>query len=162
MQDAMTLYFNGEKNAGLLLAGAAFAVLLLGVIIFRATPDLRSFAITLAVVALAELALGAGLYLRTGPQVSGLSRQLASDQVAFLQTESARMARVQRNFVVIEYVELALIVVAALVAVMYKARTAVSGIALGMLIHASLLLAFDLIAERRGGVYVASLAAAAR
>jgi hypothetical protein len=160
MQDAMSLYFNGEKNAGLLLAGAAAAVLLLAIIIFRATPDLRSFAITLAVVALAELALGAGLYLRTGPQVSGLSRQLASDQVAFLQTESARMTRVQRNFVVIEYVELAIIAVATLVAVTYKARAAVSGIALGMLIHASLLLAFDVIAERRGGVYVSSLAAA--
>jgi hypothetical protein len=162
MQDAMTLYFNGEKSAGLLLAGAAAAVLLLAVIIVRSTADLRSFAVTLAVVALAEIALGVGLYLRTGPQVSGLSRQLASDEGAFVESESARMARVQRNFVFIEYAELAIIVVAALVAVTYKPRTTVAGIALGMLIHASILLAFDVIAERRGSVYVSSLAAAAR
>jgi hypothetical protein len=68
------------------------------------------------------------------------------------------MARVQRNFVVIEYVELLLIVVAAVAAVALKGRPALAGVALGFLIHASLLLAFDIFAEHRGADYVAALA----
>ena len=68
------------------------------------------------------------------------------------------MARVQRNFVVIEYIELFIIVTTAVAAVYLKARPGPSGVLLGLLISASVLLAFDLIAERRGAEYVAELA----
>jgi hypothetical protein len=36
----------------------------------RARVDLRAFAVTLGVLALAQIVLGLGLYLRTGPQVA--------------------------------------------------------------------------------------------
>jgi hypothetical protein len=53
--------------------------------------------------------------------------------------------------------EIAVIVVAAAVALTQKHRVWLSGIALGLLIHAALLLAFDLVAERRGAVYLEAL-----
>jgi len=157
MHDALTVYFDGEKYAGLLLAGVAAVGLLAAVSIFRARMDLRSFAVTLAVLALAQIALGVGLYLRTGPQVSGLVEQFNADPAAFRSAEGTRMARVQRNFVIIEYVEAAIIVVCVFVAVTQKHRPVLAGVGLGLLIHGAVLLAFDVIAERRGSAYLAAI-----
>jgi hypothetical protein len=157
MFDALTVYFDGEKYAGLLLAGVSVALLAAAVVMFRARGDLRPFAITLGIVAVAQVALGAGLYLKTGPQVNGLVAQLRADPGRFRVAESERMARVQRNFVIVEYVEVAIIVVTAIAAVTQKPRPGIAGIALGLLIAASILLAFDVIAERRGSVYVNAL-----
>src|SRR5688572_2784575 len=130
MQHALTIYFDGEKYAGLLLAAAAAGVLVAAAVIFRARMDLRSFAITLGVLALAEIALGVGLYVRTGPQVTRLVEQLHADAPALRSAEGERMARVQRNFVIVEYVEVTLIVLAALVALTQKGRPVLTGIAL--------------------------------
>ena len=63
MHDALTMYFNGEKNAGLFLAAIGAAIVAAAAVLFRARPDFRSFALALGIVALAEIALGIGLYL---------------------------------------------------------------------------------------------------
>jgi len=157
MHDAMTIYFNGEKNAGLFIAAVGAAIVVAAVVLFLARADFRSFALTLGVVALAEIGLGVGLYLKTDPQVDRLRAQLDSNPSAFHTDERARMARVQRNFVVIEYVEVALILVTAFAAIARKSNATLTGVALGLLINAALLLAFDVLAERRGGVYLAAL-----
>ena len=157
MHDAVTTYFEGEKNAGLFLAGMAVIGLLAAGLLIRERFGLRSFAITLGIVALLELALGVGLYLRTGPQVGGLLSQLARDRAGFQSDEDARMARVQRNFVIVQYAELAVIIACALIAVTQKAHSVRAGVALGLLVHASALLAFDIVAERRGAVYLSAI-----
>jgi hypothetical protein len=157
MHDALTIYFNGEKNAGLFIAVVGAAIVAAAVALFRARADFRSFALTLGIVALVEIAIGVGLYLKTDPQVGRLRAQLDSSPSRFSADERARMARVQRNFVVIEYVEVALIVVTAMVAIARKTNPTLTGVALGLLINAALLLAFDLIAERRGAVYLAAI-----
>ena len=153
MLEMLTTYFNGEKYAGLLLAAVAMGLLIVAAIMFRAGPAFRSFALTVAVLALAQIALGVGLYLRTGPQVDRLVEQLRADPAAFAAAETPRMARVQRNFVIIEYVELAIILVTAIAAIALRGRPDVTGVALGLLITASMLLAFDIFAERRGAEY---------
>jgi hypothetical protein len=157
MHDALTMYFNGEKYAGLVLAGFAIFAIAVAVLLYRSGGDLRSFAMTLGIIALAEIALGVGLYARTGPQARGLEDQLRSDATVFYAEESTRMTRVQKNFVIIEYVELVVIIACALAAVALKAKPGPSGVALGLLINASVLLAFDVLAERRGADYVAAL-----
>jgi uncharacterized membrane protein SirB2 len=64
---------------------------------------------------------------------------------------------VQRNFLVIQYVEVAVIALAAIVALLQKNRFWVFAIALGLLLHGALVLAFDLVAERRGAAYLVAL-----
>jgi hypothetical protein len=157
MHDARTTYFDGERNAGLLIAGIGVAAIVLAAVFYQPRWDLRSFAVTLAVVAVAEISIGVGLYLRTGPQVSVLITQLGSDSARFFAEEGTRMARVQRNFVVIQYIELAVIVTTAIAAVALKDRFWLSGIALGLLCHAAFLLAFDLVAEQRGADYLGEI-----
>lgn len=156
MHDALTMYFNGEKYAGLILAGVAVAAMVTAALLFRAG-ELRSLAITLALVAVTEISLGVGLYLRTGPQVRRLHADLQADAPNFYRAETSRMARVQRNFVLVEYAELIVIVTTALVAVWMKPRPSPSGVALGLLINAAILLTFDVLAERRGAQYLAML-----
>jgi hypothetical protein len=157
MHDALTMYFDGEKYAGLTLAGVAVCAIAVATLLYRAGGEFRSFAITLGILALAEVALGVGLYARTGPQVGRLEEQLRSDATSFYASEARRMARVQRNFVLVEYAELVVIVMSAFAAVILKAKPGPEGVALGLLISASVLLAFDLLAERRGAHYLQSL-----
>jgi hypothetical protein len=130
MHDALTTYFQGEKNAGLLIAGIGVGVLALAAVFYQPRWELRSFAMTLAVFALIEIAIGVGLYLRTGPQVASLVAQLGTDSMRFFADEGAQMARVQRNFVVIQYIELVVIVTAAIAAISFRNRFALAGIAL--------------------------------
>ena len=158
MQDAVMAYFDGEKNAGLVLTAIGVAVITAAGLLFHPKWGLRSFAVTLALFALLELAIGVGLYVRTGPQVSALLARMGSDAPAVAAEEEARMARIQRNFVVLQYTWLVVITVVALIAVTQKSRFWVSGIALGVLVNAALFLAFDLVAERRGAAYLAAIA----
>lgn len=65
------------------------------------------------------------------------------------------LVRVQRNLV--QYIEVAVIVIAAITAFAQKSRFWVAGVALGLLLNAALLLAFDLVAERRGAAYLAAI-----
>jgi hypothetical protein len=161
MHHAVIAYFDGEKQAGLLLAALGILGLAAAVLFFQQRWGLRSFGLTLALFALIELGIGVGLYLRTGPQMSRLVAQLDSQPDAFYSAESARMATVQRNFAIILYVELALILVASIAAFALRSRAAISGVALAVLIHAAVLLAFDVIAERRGAMYLTAIDARA-
>ncbi|HEV8324107.1 MAG TPA: hypothetical protein VG389_20990 [Myxococcota bacterium] len=157
MHDTLTAYFDGEKRAGLLVAGVGLAVLAAAAVLFPARWGLRPFAITLAVGGLFELAVGVGLYLKTGPQVAKLVQQLASDPAAFYAAERARMTVVQRNFVYLEFAWLALIGSSAVLALWKKQAPLASGIALGLLLTVVVILAFDIVAERRGAAYLDAL-----
>ncbi|MGH7671895.1 MAG: hypothetical protein ACREMC_03280 [Gemmatimonadales bacterium] len=54
------------------LAALGVIGLAVAVLCWPARWGLRSFAVTLGILALSEIGIGVGLYLRTGPQVSGL------------------------------------------------------------------------------------------
>jgi hypothetical protein len=162
MSPLLTTYFDGEKYAGLFLGAIGLAVLAGAGALASSRGQLRAFAITLLVFGLAELAIGFGLYVKSGPQLARLSAQLAGDPTAFYAGEHARMVAVQRTFAIIEVVWLLLIFASAALAYWRKHDVTVSGVALGILVNVALLLAFDIIAERRGGRYLAGLGAAAQ
>ena len=130
---------------------------MLATVFYQPRWGLRSFAVTLGVFALIEIAIGIGLYLRTGPQVTNLLAQLGSDSARFFAEEGARMTRVQRTFLIVQYVEVAVIVTASIAAIALKQRLMLSGVALGLLVHAAFLLAFDIVAERRGATYLSEI-----
>jgi hypothetical protein len=157
MLNALRIYFDGEKQAGLLLACAAVGVMIVAAAMWRGGSGLRQLAMTLGVIAVAEIALGAGLYLRTGPQVRRLTDQLRLDPAGFYSAEARRMTRVQRNFMIVETIELLIVLGSAVAAISLKTRPELTGVALGLLISASILLAFDLIAERRGAEYLQAI-----
>jgi hypothetical protein len=157
MHDTLLSYFNGEKHAGLCIAAIGAAGVAAALVFYQPRWDVRAFAITLGVLALVEIAIGVGLYVKTGPQLDALVTQLAADPPGFHAAESARMTGVQRNFVILEHVWLVLLAASALTAILMKHRFAVAGVALGLLVNFAIILAFDLVAERRGAVYLKAL-----
>jgi hypothetical protein len=159
MHEALMVYFQGEKHAGLALAALGLAVGAGALSFLRYSGQFKALALTLGVWALLQLAIGLGLYLKTGPQVAGLAQSFQQQPSETRASETKRMARVQQAFVIIEGVWLALIIASAGVAIWKKAELTPNGIALGMLVNCSFLLTFDLIAERRGGIYLAALQA---
>lgn len=154
MNEALTTYFAGEKNAGLVLALIGALMLVAAIVFFPSRLELRSFAITLGVWSLLELGIGVGLFVKTGPQVEKLQ---AMEPAALVASERPRMEKVQRSFVVLEAVWVGLIIAAALAGWRFKEQLTLSGVALGFLLNASILLTFDIVAERRGAAYFARL-----
>jgi hypothetical protein len=157
MRDALLLYFAGEKHAGLLAALVGAVALAAALMLWSPRWGLRPFAVALGIIGLVELAIGVGLYLKTGPQVERLVAQLEREPARLYADEGARMAKVQRNFVYLEYGWIVLVVGAAVTAVAAKERHGLSSVALALALQGSFFLAFDLVAERRGAVYLAAL-----
>jgi drug/metabolite transporter (DMT)-like permease len=160
MNEALSTYFAGEKNGGLVLVGMGVVMAIAAVLFFPARHDLRTFAITVGVWSALELAVGIGLFLKTDGQLSGLQQLLSADRAALLASETPRMELVQRNFALIQYVWMAFIVAGALLGWWLKdTRPNTAGVALAFLINASMFLSFEISAERRGAVYLAALKA---
>ena len=157
MHDALITYFDGEKHAGLCIAGLGAIGLAAAAVFYQPRWDLRAFAITLGALALIEVAIGVGLYVKTGPQLGGLLVQLGADAPHLHAAETARMLKVQRNFVILEYAWIVLITASAIAAVAARHRFRVTGIALGLLVNFAVILAFDVVAERRGARYLDAL-----
>lgn len=157
MRDALLVYFAGEKHAGLLAALVGVVAVGAALVLWSPRWGLRPFALALGIVGLCELALGIGLYFKTGPQTDRLAAQLDGDAARFYADEGARMTRVQRNFGYLEYGWILLVVASAVTAVAAKQRHGLSSVALALALQGSFFLAFDLIAERRGAVYLAAL-----
>ena len=154
MTNPVSAYFTGEKRAGACLA--VLGILLLGAAVL-ASDGRRALAVTVGTLAVIEIGIGLGLFLRTGAQVHRLMAQLGSDPAAFTAAEDRRMTRVQHNFLVIKRAEI-VGGAAALLGVLALGRgTTLREIALGLLPHAVLLVGFDTIAERRGAVYLEAI-----
>jgi hypothetical protein len=146
-------YFSGEKHAAVVVIAAALIAFVACAIGLAPRWGLRAFAITTGVFALFYLVVGVGLYWRTDSQVEQLMNLLGVDPVMLARQELLRMTKVQRNFIVIEWIELAIIISSVAAAISYKHRPAICGVALALLINAAFLLAVDLTAERRGTTY---------
>ena len=153
----MLQYFAGERHAALLLVAGALVTFGASGALFAARWGLRSLSVTLGIFGVLMLSIGLGLYVRTGPQVAQLLAQLGSDAPRFFAAETQRMIAVQRNFIIIEYVEATIIVSCAILSIVLKHRASWVGVTLGLVLSAAFLLAFDLIAERRGATYLQAL-----
>lgn len=159
MKDAILTYFQGEKHGGLAAAAVGFVSLVAAGLLStpRAGAELRPFAVALAVLGLLELAVGIGLFAKTGPQIAELLARLESEPAAFYAAEGARMAKVQKNFVTLEVVWCVVLAGGSIAAVLAKRSPTPSGIAAALVLTAGFFLTFDLVAERRGAIYYAAL-----
>lgn len=162
LSESLAVYFDGEKSAGLVLAVVGVMALAWGALVLRGgAGDLRGVLWPVMLVGALQVAVGAGLFARTDAQVATLRAQLDREPSAFFAAERPRMERVQRNFVWVERVELALLVVGVVLALAGKGAPVAWGVGTGMVVQASVMLAFDLLAERRGAAWLDALRGAA-
>jgi hypothetical protein len=150
-------YFQGEKHGGVVCAAMGLVALALALSVWRAGSELRTMALPLGLIALAQLGIGVGLTLRTPAQVAALTARFGAEPDAARATELARMRRVNSAFKIIEIAEVAVIAASLLLILALRGRPAVQGVAMGLLLQASALLVFDLYAEKRAHAYTAWL-----
>lgn len=155
MQEAIARYFTAEKNWCLVLA--IFGLLALAFCVFLFRTNFRAAVIPIGLVAFMQLGIGGGVYLRTDKQVDELRSTLERSPRKVQNIELPRMQKVMKSFISIEYIEIALIAAGIGLAFLFKERTGVFAVGLGLILQASLMLLFDLIAENRGAEYVAAL-----
>jgi len=150
-------YFQGEKQAGVLCAALGVAALALSLWVWRAGSPFRTMAVPLAVVALVQLGIGVGLTARTGPQVARLTARWSAEPDAAKTDEATRMERVNTSFKMVEGLEVGLILLGLVLVFVFRQRPAVQGVGMGLLLQASVMLVFDLYAEKRAHQYAAWL-----
>lgn len=159
LQRAIETYFAGERYGGLAITGFGVAGLIAAGVLGMERWELRPFAIVLGVLAIVELAVGISVLAKVGARTSEVLAAVGgADAASAIAAEAERIAGVQRTFQILVYTWVGILAVAPIVAVTQRGgRFWVTGIAAALALHVGLLLAFDLIADRRTGVYRAAL-----
>jgi hypothetical protein len=125
--------------------------------LWRSSSPFKLMWVPLGLVGLGQLGIGAGLVLKTDPQVRTLSERFASDEAGARAAEQTRMKRVNANFTIIEVVEVVLLVTGVAMALALRSRPALMGVGMGLVVQAAVMLVFDIFAEQRGHEYAAWL-----
>ncbi len=159
MLGAMREYFHEEKSAakmaifGSALIGGAGAYL-------TSQSDLgRGAGYALIGVAPIALIVGGTVYARTNSQLRRLEDQLEAAPLDYRRDELARMAKVNQQFYYLRIAEYSLFGAGALTTAIGAAKGAglTTGVGIGLMIDAALLLLFDHFAEVRAQTYTQRL-----
>ncbi len=151
---AIITYFKAEKRESLLFMAVGFAAITASVFLWRTDSPWRGMAYPLVAVALIQIVAGSTVYFRTDAQVLGLHGQLATDPDGYLETELPRMETVRRSFSLYKGIEITLLVLGVAGYFFFRERQALFAASLGLMLQSALMLALDLVAERRADVYL--------
>lgn len=167
MLAAMREYFHEEKTAAkLAIFGSAIAGGS-GVYLMTQSDLGRGAGYSLLGVAAIGVVVGGGVYFRTNSQLRRLEDQLATAPLDYKREEGERMARVNAQFRILKIAEYSILGlgVATTVTGAVKQADLTTGVGIGLIVDAGLLLLFDHFAETRAHVYaqrITEFGAAAR
>jgi hypothetical protein len=154
MREQLIAYFTAEKWGAGILVVVGVAALTTAMSLAVTKSSYRAMAGPLGFIAIAELAIGAALLIRTDAQVAGLLEQMTTAPADMARGELARMATVMRTFTMAFTGEIVVIVIGLGLAYMAGRRDAMFAVGVGLFAQASVLLVFDLFAARRAAQYV--------
>lgn len=150
----LIFYFTAEKQGAILIAGIGLISCIFAAYLWLSASSFRAMAWPLIIIGAGQIAIGAGLLIRTDPQVARLQEGLRANPQVTVESELARMAKVNRSFKVIEATEVVVILVGVLLALFFRSRNlALASVGMGLFLQAAVLLAFDLFAEHRALIY---------
>ena len=155
MLRAMRDYFHEEKSAAkMAIFGSALAA---GAGAYLTSQSDMGRGAGYALIGLAPVALmvGGTVYFRTNSQLRRLEDQLELAPDAYRREESIRMQKVNRQFQILRIAEYSLFGIGALTAGIGAARGAdlTTGVGIGVMVDAALMLLFDHFAEVRAQAY---------
>jgi len=150
----LLIYFTAEKQGALLIAGLGVASAILATYLWLSRSPFRAMAWPLIIIGAGQLAIGVGLLIRTGPQVTHLEEGLRSNPQVTVESEIARMTKVNWPFKVIIAIEVVLLLTGLSMALVLRSRNLVwASVGMGLLLQAAVTLIFDLFAEHRALIY---------
>jgi hypothetical protein len=151
-------YFSEELKESWVFVLVGLLAVAVGVWLWKSQSAFKHALWPLAAVAVIQVVAGGTIVLRTPAQTAALEAQLAADPPAFKAAETGRVLRVMDAFRFYKLAEIACILVAIGLALFLPHNDIARGVALGLLLQASLGLAADLVAEHRAQVYLEAIA----
>ena len=157
-------YFMAEKQAGLLFLIIGSVALLLSVVFFffiKSNPSFyKGMAAPLIVIGLLQLVVGFTVFSRSDKQRIDVSYKMGMDPGFVKNTEQPRMEKVQQNFAIYKYAELALLIAGIILIILYRTNADKSfwyGLGIALAIQSIICLSADIVAAKRGEVYLKEL-----
>jgi hypothetical protein len=154
--DFIKNYFTAEKNESLIFI--AIGILTIGFSAYTLVKwgdgFYKGFAIPVILIGLIQWVVGGTVYFRTDGQLTHLEQLYSSNKSEFVNSETARMEIVMKNFSLYKKIEVAFVLIGLALLLSMKQREFWMGVGVGMLLQGALMLTADIFAERRGGTYM--------
>jgi hypothetical protein len=155
-------YFNAEKNESLLFIIIGIAAILLALIFFfyLKTNWHKGFAIPFVIVGLMQLTIGFTVYKRCDAERKRNVYAYDMNPGELKTNEIPRMQKVNTNFVIYRFTEIALLLAGAGIFFYFRNHTEKSfwvGLGMALAIEAAISLGADFIAEKRAHQYTTGL-----
>ena len=156
MTENMKRYFAGETRAAWFAMGLGLASLAGGGLLASRSQNFsRGLGYPLLILGLLEVSVGAGLYLRTGPQVENLEKQIVDDPRGYKTLEAERMRKVNSRWLIINIIEALVFSAGTGTAVIASKNNndLFTGVGISVATQAVILFVFDHFAEARALIY---------
>ena len=157
-------YFIAEKQAGLLFLIVGSVAVILAIVFFffiKANPSFyKGMAVPLVAIGLLQLVVGITIFNRSDKQRMDVAYKIGMDPGFVKNTEQPRMEKVQQNFSIYKYAELALLIAGIVLIVLFRTNTDKQfwyGLGIALAIQAAACLWADVVAAKRGNVYLEEL-----
>ncbi len=160
MTPALQIYFQAEKRAAMFFLAIGILACWSGSVLFMraAAPFYIGIALPLLAFGIFQIIVGTTVLRRTDLQVDDLERLLADEPVGFRQQEQPRMDKVIRNFSLLRWARIAMIVVGILLFIGQQDPVISKGLGLGLTIQGAIMLIADYFAEKRAKIYQSFIA----
>jgi len=155
-------YFIAEKQESLLFIGigiAAILIALVGIFLWK-TQVWKGAAIPLLAIAFIQITVGYTIYKRSDKDRVRVVYALDMNPNDLKTKELPRMEKVNKNFVLYKYVEIAFTVIGIILIALYKNNAEKQfwlGLGIALLVQAIIMLGADFFAEKRATVYTNQL-----
>ncbi len=153
---AIEKYFSGEKGESylFLIMGIIALIFALYFVLFLKQPFWKGVAIPFVVIAILEITVGATIVARTPADKLRVETIIKNEPSKINSEEIPRMQKVMKNFIVFRYTEIVLILIGIILMYALPQYNFWKGIGLGLFLQASIVLALDFFAEKRGSYYL--------
>jgi len=155
-------YFTAEKSESLIFVIIGIAAILLAIVFFffLKTNFYKGMALPLLLIACIQITVGYTVYKRSDEDRKKNTYAYDLNPADLKNKEIPRMEKVNKNFVLYRWIEIALILAGILLVFLYRPGTERSfwyGLGIGLAIQAVIMLGADYFAEARAKVYTKGL-----
>lgn len=119
----------------------------------------KGMAIPLLLIGIIQLTIGTIIYIRSPEDKYRVTQMLINERSKIKTEEIPRMEKVMANFTIYKWMEIILIMSSIILLVVFYSspQTFWKGLALGLLIQSCIMLSLDILAEKRGQIYLEKL-----
>lgn len=148
-------YFAGERIQCLVGIGISIISICLSIYLFSTEKAiLKGIAYPFTIIAIILLTICIGVVWRTSKDILRVNNYSKFEPSKLKSDELPRMEKVMTNFKLIKRIEIILLVIGLVLIVVFWKNPLLNGIAIGLMVQASIMFVFDTFAEKRGHNYL--------